>query len=117
MSGLKTNIMSCNMRSFLHLLGEMGDINFLLKNMVYSGKKDMTSMNMGGNDVIHLLVKSDGAADVGLTAVGRVVVVVSEGVNDAPVINYDFAQYVDTPCESSDDMYDEKLGLLGMNQR
>jgi len=101
----------------VRLTGSMEDINFMLKDLVYTPPEDYTTLSGRGNDVIHLAVVNDGGSPL-LTAVGRVMVVVAEGNNDAPIVKYDFAHYVkEDNCESEDVDYsvDSNL-LLGGNQ-
>jgi ELWxxDGT repeat protein len=103
----------------VRLSGSMADINFMLNDLMYSPKEDMTTLNGRGNEVIHLLVSSDGG-DPGLTAEGRVMVVIAEGNNDAPIIMYSGATYSgnDEGCQDDDHDYgnDSTIGVLGKNQ-
>ena len=93
------------------MTGNMADVNFMLDGLVYTPPEDMTTLN-SANDVIHLLISSDGG-NPGLTAVGRIMVVVAEGNNDAPIIKYTEATYIEEAnCESEDIDYSEDASLL-----
>ena len=103
----------------VRMSGTMADINFMLNDLVYSPMEDMTTLNGRGNEVIHLLVSSDGGSP-GLTAEGRVMLVIAEGNNDAPIIQYSGATYSgnDEGCQDDDHDYsnDSTMGVLGRNQ-
>jgi len=95
----------------VRMTGSMADINFMLDGLVYTPPEDMTTLN-SANDVIHLLISSDGGTP-GLTAVGRVLIVVAEGNNDAPIIQYTEATYIEEDnCESEDIDYSVDTSLL-----
>jgi ELWxxDGT repeat protein len=103
----------------VRVTGTMEDINFMLNDLVYSPAEDFTTLSGKGNEVIHLLVSHDGGSP-GLTAQGRVMVMVAEGNNDAPIIEYSGATYsgTDEGCEDNTHDYtnDEVLGSMGQNR-